>query len=62
MPKVSVVVANWNGKIHLKECFDSLFEQSFKDFEVIMVDNNSEDDSVEFVKSNFPLYFLFNAL
>jgi len=54
MPKVSVIVTNWNGKIHLKECFDSLFCQSYKDFEVIMVDNNSEDDSVEFVKSNYP--------
>ena len=52
--KVSLVILNWNGKRFLKECLDSVFSQSYKDFEVILVDNGSTDGSVEFVKKNYP--------
>jgi len=51
---ISVIVLNWNGRIHLKECLDSLRYQTYKDFEVIFVDNGSTDNSVEFVRENFP--------
>ena len=53
-PKVSVVVLNYNGRLHLKECFESLMEQTYPDYEVIMVDNASTDGSVEYVRENFP--------
>jgi len=51
--KVSVIIANWNGKHHLEECLDSLSKQSFKAFETILVDNGSLDGSIEFVEKNF---------
>jgi len=51
---ISVIILNWNGRIHLKECLDSLRYQTYKDFEVIFVDNGSTDNSVEFVRENFP--------
>ena len=51
---ISIVVPNWNGKGFLKDCLDSLRHQSFKDFEIIIVDNNSSDDSVLFLKDNYP--------
>lgn len=54
MPKVSVIVLNWNGKAHLQDCLESLRQQSFEDFEVIMTDNASTDGSQEFVRRNFP--------
>lgn len=54
MAQISVIILNFNGKEYLKECLDSLAKQSYKDFEVIFVDNNSKDDSVEYVKSNYP--------
>ena len=54
MPKVSVIVLNWNGKEHLQACLDSLRRQSFSDFEVIMADNASTDGSQDFVRKNFP--------
>lgn len=54
MPKASIIILNWNGKHLLKECLDSVFAQSFKEFEVILVDNGSADGSVEFVKKNYP--------
>jgi len=55
MVSVSVVVLNWNGKKHAEECLHSLFKQSYKDFEVLFVDNDSSDGSVEFVKEKFPV-------
>jgi len=51
---ISVIIVNYNGKKWLKKCFDSLYAQTYKNFEIIFVDNASEDDSVEFVKNNFP--------
>jgi hypothetical protein len=53
-PEISVIIPNWNGKKYLKTCFDSLRNQSFKNFEIILVDNGSEDGSVEFIKNNYP--------
>lgn len=53
-PTISIIIPNWNGKQFLKGCLDSLRGQTFKDFEIIVVDNNSDDDSVSFVKENYP--------
>jgi len=53
-PLVSVIMLNYNGKTYLKRCFESLKLQSYPNFEVIMVDNASTDDSVKYTKKNFP--------
>ena len=53
LPLVSVIVLNWNGKKFLQECFESLKNQIYPNLELIMVDNNSSDGSVDFVKNNF---------
>ncbi len=53
--RASVIVPNWNGKHLLKDCLESLQKQSFRDFEIILVDNNSTDDSVNYVTSKFPI-------
>ena len=53
-PLVSIILSNYNGLIHLKECFDSIFQLSYKNFEVIFIDNNSQDKSVEFVRKQYP--------
>lgn len=53
-PKVSIIIVNWNGLDHLQKCLGSIVNQSFKDFEIIFVDNGSKDESLNFVKSNFP--------
>ncbi|MDO8515114.1 MAG: glycosyltransferase family 2 protein [bacterium] len=51
---VSIIIVNWNGKKWLKKCLDSLKSQTYKNFEIIMVDNASTDDSVAYVKKNYP--------
>ena len=52
-PKVSVIVLNYNGKKYLKGCFESLKKTTYPNFEVVMVDNKSTDNSAEYVKKNF---------
>jgi GT2 family glycosyltransferase len=54
MPQISVIIANWNGKQFLLECLSSLRQQSFRDFETILVDNGSQDGSADYVRTNFP--------
>lgn len=45
--RVSVVVPVYNKAPFLEECFASIFDQSFADFEVVAVDDKSTDDSLE---------------
>ncbi len=52
--RVSVIVPNWNGAEHLQECLESLQRQKFRDFEVVLVDNGSSDDSLSLVEREFP--------
>src|SRR5215467_12271758 len=54
MPEISVIIVNWNGKHFLEECLSALRRQVFRDFEVILVDNGSNDGSVEYIQANFP--------
>jgi GT2 family glycosyltransferase len=53
-PAVSIIIVNWNGLRHLPDCLDSLAVQTFRDFEVVLVDNGSEDGSVVFVRERYP--------
>jgi GT2 family glycosyltransferase len=50
-PKVSIFVSSWNSKDHLEKCLESIFQNNYKNFEIIVVDNGSLDGSVEYIKS-----------
>ena len=52
--KVSILVLNWNGLQFLKACLDSLSQQTYDNYEIILVDNGSSDSSVHFVRKEFP--------
>jgi GT2 family glycosyltransferase len=52
--RVTVVIPNWNGERFLELCLGSLRDQSFRDFETILVDNGSTDGSLGFVAERFP--------
>lgn len=54
MLSASVIIANWNGARHLRVCLESLRRQTHPDFEVIVVDNGSTDDSVAMVQQAYP--------
>jgi len=49
-PAISVCVPTYNGCEHLKECLDSIRAQSFKDFEVVICDDQSSDGTIEFAR------------
>ncbi len=50
---VSIVIVNYNGKKLLKAILESLKKSSFKNYETIVVDNNSKDGSQEFIRKNY---------
>ena len=51
-PVVSVYIVNHNYGRFLQQAIDSVLKQTFKDFEIIFIDNGSEDDSREEVGKN----------
>lgn len=52
-PIATVIVLNWNGRRFLGKCIESLLAQNFTDYEILLVDNGSSDDSIDFVRTNF---------
>lgn len=46
MPKIAIIILNWNGKKDTLACLDSIQQLTYPHFEVIVVDNGSTDDSV----------------
>jgi len=52
--KISVVIPNFNGREFLPICLDSLKRQTFLNFEIIIVDNGSQDDSLEIIRQISP--------
>ncbi|PJF45512.1 MAG: glycosyltransferase family 2 protein, partial [Candidatus Thermofonsia Clade 3 bacterium] len=53
-PFASVIVPNYNGARHLPIVLDALRRQTFQDFEVIVVDDASQDESVALVEARYP--------
>jgi GT2 family glycosyltransferase len=53
-PRVSVIIPNHNGAAWLPDCLDGLAGQEYRDFEILLVDNGSTDDSVALVRDRYP--------
>lgn len=53
-PQVSLILVNWNGAQHLPVCLTALRQQTVRDFEIILVDNASHDNSLELLARDFP--------
>jgi GT2 family glycosyltransferase len=52
--RCAVIILNWNGKHFLSDCLTSLRAQTVNEFEVLLVDNGSQDGSSEYVAREFP--------
>jgi GT2 family glycosyltransferase len=52
--RLSVVLVNWNSRADLEACLESLRRQTYRELEVILVDNGSTDGSVELVRERYP--------
>lgn len=53
-PKVDIVILNWNGRLDTLACLESVANISYPNFNVIVVDNGSTDDSVLAIRAAFP--------
>ena len=49
--KFSVVIPSYNTKNYLKKAIDSVLNQTYQPFEIIIIDNNSIDGSQDYIKS-----------
>ena len=54
LPTITIIILNWNGRQLLGDCLFAVMAQDYPRFQTILVDNNSSDDSVAFVKAHFP--------
>jgi len=52
--KVAIVILNWNGKKLLEKFLPKVIEYSKDIAEVVIADNDSKDDSIEFLRTNYP--------
>jgi GT2 family glycosyltransferase len=54
MPKVAVVILNYNGRKMLEQFLPSVIEYTELSYEIVVADNGSTDDSCNFIKENYP--------
>lgn len=52
--KVTVIILNYNGKKYLKKCIESIQRQTYRNHSVLIVDNGSDDDSVNYLSRQYP--------
>ena len=50
MPQVSIVTSVYNGELYLKECIESMLNQTFHDFEYIILNNGSTDGTTRILQ------------
>ena len=53
-PKVAVVILNWNGRKHLEHFLPFLLKSTYPNLQLIVADNGSTDDSVDFLLHHYP--------
>ncbi len=58
-PLVSIIIPHWNGIDVITECLESLQRATYPNLEIIVVDNNSTDDSVNYIRKTFPKVVIF---
>jgi GT2 family glycosyltransferase len=51
---VAVIIVNWNGLQYLPACLLSLTRQNYPDFQIVVVDNGSTDDSIVYLEQRYP--------
>ncbi len=53
-PSVTIYILNWNGRSLLESCLPPLTNLNYPTYNITLIDNNSDDDSVAYTKHTFP--------
>lgn len=53
-PKVMIIILNWNKYEDTLACLDSIYNMDYSNYEVLVIDNGSENDSVKAINQRFP--------
>lgn len=56
LPKISIIILNWNGLNHTVQCLESLKKISYPNYEIILVDNGSDNNEGEVLKNKYKDY------
>lgn len=54
MARVDLIILNWNGRRFLEPCLEAVLAQTYRDFQIWIVDNGSTDGSVAFIRTRYP--------
>ena len=54
MPKVSIIIVSFNVRSYLVSAIDSILKSNYSNYEIIVVDNNSYDNTVDIVSDKYP--------
>ena len=52
-PLVSIIILNYNGLNDFKDCFESIYNSNYTNIELILIDNNSKDNSVRIIREKY---------
>lgn len=53
MNKISIILTTYNVELYIEECIDSIINQTFKNFELIIIDDGSTDRTIEIIKNKY---------
>ncbi len=59
-PTITIIIPILNGEKYIKTCLDSIYAQTYKNFEVVIFDNGSKDKTIEITK-NYPVRIIENG-
>lgn len=54
IPKVTIIIPHFNGEQILKRCLKSLYATTYSNFQILIIDNGSTDNSITMIKTEFP--------
>ncbi|MFC0771319.1 glycosyltransferase family 2 protein [Terrimonas alba] len=54
LPKCAIVILNWNGRNFLEQFLPSVCRSTYGNYDLVVADNNSTDDSISFLKQHYP--------
>lgn len=58
MTRTAVIIVTYNAKPYLQACLESLRNQNDKEFKIFVVDNNSQDETCQIIRKNYPEVYL----